>query len=99
LACAALAVVATSTPIAVIASIAVAAATSPLVVARFGRIGIGRHLKWRLATAIPVIEIARGEISRAPVTHARLARLIGGMAAQVVAQPTRATRQLAPAAL
>jgi hypothetical protein len=49
---------------------------------------------------IPVVEVAGGEVCGAPVACAGLAGLFAaGAVAQILSETTRATRQLAPAAL
>src|SRR6185312_487915 len=80
------------------------AATAPaalsVVVMRFGSIWIGGRLERNLAVAVPLIEIAGGEIGRAPVTCARLARLlVGSVTAQILSHATGAARELTPATL
>lgn len=49
---------------------------------------------------IPVVEVARRKVCRAPVARAGLAGLFAaGVTAQILAEATRATRQPAPATL
>jgi len=63
-------------------------------------VGVWRHLEGHVAVAIPVVEVTGGEVGGAPVAGAGLAGLLAvGVAAQVLAEATRATRQPAPATL
>lgn len=64
------------------------------------RVGVWWRLEGHFAMTIPVVEVARGKVCRAPVARAGLAGLFAaGMAAQILAETTRATRQPAPATL